>query len=105
MNVEDFRRIRVALAIVFVAAALAACGSALKELEQMPEQDAIAVAGVKAALVRELQVDAAAIQITIVDGQLVLEGYVDSAEESQLTADIAGQNANGLDVLNHLEVR
>lgn len=105
MNVDYYRRLRAVMAFVVVAIALAGCGSMSKELEQIPEQDAVVVAGVKAALVREPQVDAAAIRINIVDGQLVLEGYVESAEESQRTADVASQNANGLDVINRLDVR
>ncbi len=88
-----------------MAAALAGCGTVLKELEQIPEPEAVVVSGVKAALVREPQVDAAAIRINIVAGQLVLEGYVDSDEESQRSADIARRNSEGLDVLNRLEVR
>ena len=104
MNVDYYRRLRAVMAFVVVAIALAGCGSMSKELEQIPEQDAVVVAGVKAALVREPQVDAAAIRINIVDGQLVLEGYVESAEESQRTADVASQNANGRDVINRLEV-
>ncbi len=104
-RVNFHHRIRAALAVFCMAVALAGCGSALKELEQMPEQDAVVVAGVKAALVREPQVDAAAIRINIVNGQLVLEGYVESAEESQRTADVASQNADGLYVINRLEVR
>ena len=105
MNVDNHRRLRAVMAFVVVAIALAGCGSISKELEQIPEQDAVVVAGVKAALVRESQVDAAAIRINIVDGQLVLEGYVESAEVSQRTADVASQNANGRDVINRLEVR
>ena len=105
MSVEYCRRCRAAMAVCVVAAVLAGCGTGLKELEQTPEQDAVVIAGVKAALVRDPQVDAAAIQISIVDGQLVLDGYVDSAEQSQRSADTARQNATGMTILNRLEVR
>lgn len=104
MSVDYCRRIRAALALSCVTVALAGCGTVLKELEQIPEQDAAVIAGVKAALVRDPKVEAAAIRIIVVDGQLVLEGYVDSAEESRRSADIARQNVRGLGVLNHLEV-
>lgn len=87
-----------------MAAFLVGCGTVLKELEQTPERDAVVIAGVKAALVSDPQVDAAAVRVSIDDGQLVLEGYVDSAEQSRRTADVAGRNANGLAVLNRLQV-
>ena len=105
MSVENSRRIRAAMAVCCVVAVLAGCGNGLKELEQTPRQDAVVIAGVKAALVRDPQLDAAAIQVSIVDGQLVLEGYVDSPGQSEASAETARQNATGMTVLNRLEVR
>lgn len=84
---------------------LAGCVGNLQQLEQTPRQRATVVAGVKAALISEPQVDAAAIQVNVIDKQLILQGYVASDKESRRASDIASQNADGLTVINRLEVR
>ncbi len=83
-----------------------ACTTLTGEIEQVDAPTANLTADVKSALVSELDVDAAAILVTIHDdGSVVLSGFVESEEERQAAMKSAQKAASAATVVDRLEVR
>lgn len=92
-------------ALCLLAALIQGCGAATRELEQVNAQRANTETMVKAALIDELSVDAASIQVSMEEGAIVLSGFVGSQAESDTAERLARQSAQDLPVINSLEIR
>ncbi len=83
-----------------------ACTTLTGEIEQVDTTTANLTADVKSALVSDLDVDAAAILVTIRDdGSVVLSGFVESEEERQAAMTSAQKAASAATVVDQLELR
>ena len=74
------------------------------ELEPVTAERANVTIEVKAALMRESDVDAAAIQVSLDGERVVLEGFVASEEEAERATTLAREAAPGREIVSELTV-
>lgn len=109
MNViEQHDRVRRLSAVVILLSCtgiLASCSFIEQKLGRSDPQDGVTARSVKASLLESTAVDAAPIRVRVADGEVTLEGFVESEAESQAAEEIVRQNYPDLELINSLQVR
>jgi len=100
-----YRHCGLILSSSLLIASLSGCGAATRELEPVGVQEAKTETTVKSALIGEPSVDAASIRVSLVDGAIVLTGFVGSDVESETAERLAREAVVDRTVINSLEVR
>ena len=98
------RRAVAGAALALLGACAATPGEA-PDADQVPVENARVESAVKLALIETENVDAAAVRVVATEGVVTVGGFVASEDEREAVLDAARGAADGLDVVDELEVR
>lgn len=90
--------------LLIISLVLAGCASLNQEIIPEPKDDAIIATQIKAGLIDASELDAAAIQVEVDQGKIMLTGFVETDAQKQQAANIA-QNIAGSSIDNQLTVK
>lgn len=93
------------LVTVLAAFWLGGCANVGKQLDPEPPADALLATRIKAALVEDESIDAAAIQVESERGQVTLRGFVETGEQRQRVETLAGAQDGAGTVRNEIVVK
>lgn len=94
--------ITILLILVFF---LAACSSFPFRQQEQSDPDSILAMNIRAKLIENNDLNAAAIQVKATDGSIVLSGFVDNEQQRKLASTIAKQNPDVKKIDNKIVVR
>jgi hyperosmotically inducible periplasmic protein len=96
------------LSLLLVVMTLSGCAglfSGREGVEEEPREDVVMAMKVKAALIENAQLSAAAIAVEASNHQIRLSGFVETESQRQLASDVANQVPGVTAVINDIEVK
>ncbi|WP_404363311.1 BON domain-containing protein [Marinobacter sp.] len=91
--------------LILVLAAGCAGPGAHQDEATLSRQDSLEALEIKAALIEELGISGSAIDVTVEEGQVILEGFVETRQQSQRAEDIAQEQSDAGRVDNRITVK
>lgn len=96
------RSIIIPLILIFF---LAACSSFSFRQKEQPDPDSVLAMNIRAKLIENRNLNAAAIQVKATDGLIVLSGFVDNDQQRKLAQTITQQNPDVKRIENKIVVK
>lgn len=95
------------IAFLHIILGASGCGSILshEKVAQVPHKDVVLAMEIKAKLVEEPQISAAAIHVEATNGLVILSGFVETSSQRQLANSIAQQVPGVIRIDNQIQVK
>lgn len=96
---------RLIVAILILVFFIVGCSSLSFRQQEQPDPDSILAMNIRARLIENDNLNAAAIQVKASDGLIVLSGFVDNDQQRKLASTIAQQNPEVKRIDNKIVVK